>query len=422
MEDKIIKFVLDIGSLKIKLLAGLLTDSGQKLEVLKYIEVDTNGLKKGKIEEEEKIVESLISAVQLMEEELKLKMSRVSIGIGGVNIISKTKNIKIVLEEEREIKEEDIEDLFKVAKNELKNEEEEVIAEEYYNLKINKSGIVKNPIGLQGKELQGDIHLVLIKKEDIDKVREIISRAGLEIEGIYLSSYAAAKSTLSDEEKQMGVASIDIGEETTDIIIYKNNKMIYTKSLSLGGRYYCSDLEYIYKISKEEAKIVLEKILSTSVNEEKILVGKKTVYVKEIKDAINARTDDFVKVIRKAIKESGFTGYLGKGVSLTGGAIEIDGMFEWIKGNLGYSTKKAYPIQLRGAEGKNSRMSVCIGILLDVMEKEYNNIGKMKSEEEINEDILKTEETNIEKKETNDGREESKGIKLKIKEWFSNFI
>lgn len=422
MEDKIIKFVLDIGSLKTKLLAGQLTDSGRKLEVLKYIEVDTNGLKKGKIEEEEKVVESLISIVQLMEEELKLKISKVSIGIGGVNIISKTKNIRIVLEEEREIKEEDIEDLFKVAKNELKSEEEEVIAEEYYNLKINKSGIVKNPIGLQGKELQGDIHLVLIKKEDIDKVREVISRAGLEIENVYLSSYAAAKSTLSSEEKQMGVASIDIGEETTDIIIYKNNKMIYTKSLSLGGRYYCSDLEYIHKISKEEAKVVLEKILSTNMTEEKILVGKRMVYVKEIKDAINARTDDFVKVIRKAVKESGFTGYLGKGVSLTGGAIEIDGMFEWIKGNLGYSTKKAYPIQLRGAENKNPRMSVCIGILLDIMEKEYISIGRIKSEEEVNEDILKTEKMNTEKKEINDGKEESKGIKLKIKEWFSNFI
>lgn len=422
MGNNILKFILDIGNSKIKMLAGELSEDGSKLKILKHVEVDSEGIKKSIIESPALLSESIRKAKELIEADLKLNIEKVNLGIGGTKVCSRTTNIKLSFEEEKEIKELDLNKLYELAKDELKYSDEEILKKEYYNLRVDNAGIVKNPIGLSGKELQGDIHLVLTKSSDIEALKEVVIRSGMEIESICFNAYAASRATLSFEDKDKGVALIDIGEGTTDIIIYKNNKMIYVKSLSLGGMHYISDLEYIYKISKEEALKIMDKALSSNDLEETFIIANRKVSTKNIIDAINARTDDFVKFIRNTIQDSGFTGYLGKGICLTGGVTRIDETYDWIKGNLGYSVKRAYPISISGIEDSKPEMSVCIGILIEVMEEEYNKIEKNKKLKEKEEKILKQ---NIIQK---DNKEEQLNKKLekerfkKIKMWFSNFI
>ncbi|MDP0488977.1 MAG: cell division protein FtsA, partial [Fusobacterium sp. JB020] len=317
MGNNILKFILDIGNAKIKMLAGELSEDGSKLRVLKYVEVKSEGIKKSIIENPSLLSESIKKAKSLIEDSLEISIEKVNLGVGGTNVCSRTANIRLPFEEEKEIEEKDLEQLYELAKKELKYEDEEILKKEYYNLRVDNAGIVKNPVGLLGKELQGDIHLVLAKTEEINKLKEVVIRAEMEVEGIYLNAYAASRATLSLEDKDKGVALIDIGEGTTDIIIYKNNKMIYVKSLSLGGMHYISDLEYIYKISKEEAIDIMNKAMASKDLEEVFTIGNRKVSTKNIVDAINARTDDFVKFIRNTIQDSGFTGYLGKGICLT---------------------------------------------------------------------------------------------------------
>ncbi|MGB0405277.1 MAG: cell division protein FtsA, partial [Fusobacterium sp.] len=132
------------------------------------------------------------------------------------------------------------------------------------------------------------------------------------------------------------------------------------------------------------------------------------------------RTDDFVKFIRNTIQDSGFTGYLGKGICLTGGVTRIDEMYDWIKGNLGYPVRRLYPISISGIEDSKPEMSVCIGILIEVMEQEYNKIEELKKnkqEEELKEEITE-EKLEIEEKNKKIKKEKFK----RIKTWFSNFI
>lgn len=423
MEDNILKFILDIGNAKIKMLAGELSNDGSRLQVLKYVEVKSEGIKKSIIENPKLLSEKISKAKELMEEALNIDVKKVNLGIGGTNVCSKTAKVKLPFEEERKITEEDLENLYNIAEKELKYLDEEVLKKEYYNLRVNNAGIVKNPVGLLGKELQGDIHLVLAKSKDIEELKEVVNRAGLEVENIYLNAYASSRATLSLEDRDKGVALIDIGEGTTDIIIYKNNKIIYVKSLSLGGMHYISDLEYIYKISKEEAFKLMNKAINSDDLEETFSIGSRKVSTKNIIDAINARTDDFVKFIRNTIQDSGFTGYLGKGICLTGGVIRINEMYDWIKGNLGYSVKKAYPIPILGIKEPKPEMSVCIGILIEVMEEEYNKIEENKKNKEDEEKNLLNENILEENEEKEEPEKKVKKEKFKkIKAWFSNFI
>lgn len=423
MENRIIKFILDVGNSKIKMLAGELSNYGEKLRVLKYIEVPSRGIKKNVIENQIYLSESIADAVREMETATGLEVRKVILGIGGTNIYSKTKNVKLSFSEEKVITEDHITELFLTAEKELKQKAEKVLESEIYNIRVNNSGIVKNPVGLTGREIQADVHLIFVGENEIDELTEAVNRAKLEVDSIVLSPYASAKATLMEEDKTMGVALIDIGEGTTDIIIYKNNKLIYAKSLPLGGMHYVSDLEYIFSIPKSEAQEIIKQISETKDKKEFNfpINGNKYISIGNIRKVIDARTGDLVTFIKKTIEESGFTGYLGKGIYLTGGATKMDEIFEEVKSNLGYSVKRVLPIQLAGLEDVKPEMSVAVGILLEVMEKEYNKLEKERREKEEQENLLKAT-INIEEEKIEEKVKVKKDRFKSVKEWFSNFI
>lgn len=427
MEDSIIKFILDVGNSKIKMLAGELSNYGEKLRVLKYVEVPSRGIRKNVIENQIYLSESIYDAVKEMETATGLEVKKVILGIGGTNIYSRTKNIKLTFDEEKVITKDHITEIFLTAEKELKQKSEQVLESEIYNIRVNNSGIIKNPVGVTGREIQADVHLIFINENEVEELTEVVNRAKLEVDSIVLNSYASAKATLMEEDKTMGVALIDIGEGTTDIIIYKNNKLIYAKSLPLGGMHYVSDLEYIFNIQKSDAQEIVKQISDFKDKQEFNFPvnGNKYISIGNIRKVIDARTGDLVTFIKKAIEESGFTGYLGKGIYLTGGATKMDEIFEGVKSNLGYSVKRVTPIPLAGLEDVKPEMAVVVGILLEVMEKEYNNLEKKRKEKEEKENLLK-ESIKIDEDKTKEKEREKEKVKKErfksVKEWLSNFI
>lgn len=423
MEDSIIKFILDVGNSKIKMLAGELSNYGEKLRVLKYVEVPSRGIRKNVIENQIYLSESIADAVREMETATGLEVKKVILGIGGTNIYSRTKNIRLSFDEEKVITNSHITELFLTVEKELKQKSEQVLESEMYNIRVNNSGIVKNPVGLTGRELQADVHLIFVNETEVEELTEAVNRAKLEVDSIVLNPYASAKATLMEEDKTMGVALIDIGEGTTDIIIYKNNKLIYAKSLPLGGMHYVSDLEYIFSIPKSDAQEIIRQIgeLKDKQDFNFPVNGNKYISIGNIRKVIDARTGDLVTFIKKTIEESGFTGYLGKGIYLTGGATKMDEIFEGVKSNLGYSVKRVLPVQLAGLEDVKPEMSAVVGILLEVMEKEYNKMEKERKKKEEQENLLK-ESIKINEEKAEEKPKVKKERFKSVKEWLSNFI
>ena len=432
MKDNVTKFILDIGNSKIRMLAGELSEHGKKLKVLKYIEVPSKGIKKNIIENKISLSERIADVSAQMQEALGYEIDKVVLGIGGTNIYSRTKNMKLVFDKEKIITEADINKMLSDVEEDLKNGNEKVLTTEIYNIKINNSGIVKDPIGLLGREIQADIHLIFINKIDVEELTEVVNRAKLEVESVVLNSYASAKSTLTEIDKKMGVALIDIGEGTTDIVIYKNNKLIYANSLPLGGMHYVSDLKILFKILPQDAEKIIKGLnqVENSETHKFLISGNKYVLHPKVKKVIDARTGDIVKYVKKAIDESGFTGYLGKGIYLTGGTVMIDEVFEGIRSNLGYSVKRVLPIKILGLENVEYGMSTIIGIFVDVMEKEYKKIEKERIKREEQENKLKenikikvSSEENKNEKENDTEEKPVKESKFEsIKKWFSNFV
>ncbi|MGL4969150.1 MAG: cell division FtsA domain-containing protein, partial [Fusobacteriaceae bacterium] len=296
-----------------------------------------------------------------------------------------------------------------------------------------------NPLGMIGKEIQGDIHFICIDEFELNTYEEVINRSGFQVEKVFLNSVGSAEAVLDTEEKEKGVALIDIGEGITDILIFKNSKLIYSKSIPLGAMHYINDLAYILEISKTEAIEVLNKFEEHKENQKDFLIssGRKFT-ISHIRNIIDARTGDITKFIIETIEESGFNGYLGRGVVLTGGVSLIDELIEKIISQTGYRVTSKLPPALRGMENVNPSMSSIVGIFLESLKDELSKIEKKniekKEEKEglINNNSMTADKNKEDSKESlskdkefileENKQELKKNVFSQIFDWLSNYI
>ena len=296
-----------------------------------------------------------------------------------------------------------------------------ILYKEIYNKKIDiSSGIVKEPIGMFGKELQADIHLIYVDDNYVQKFIQVVNKIGIDIDRIYLNSYASAKGTLDDETKKMGVAHVDIGYGSTSVIILKNSKVLYAKTKSLGELHYISDLSLILKITREEAEEVILRLKNKTVGpNETIKCGSRKIPLQQIKDIIAARTNDIVQFITETIDESGFNGVLARGIVLTGGTVDIEGVAEQISSKSGYFVRKMLPIPLKGIKNNFYSDATVIGIFLEDMEREYKDSIESIKVANIpipRRDIIKDKKEDSVKEEIDDFLETIDGSRSKEKE------
>lgn len=438
--DKIVKTVIDIGNGKIKAITGELSSNGEVLRVLKYVEGPSYGMIKNEIRDGEALSKSINNVVEKLRMATDQEIEAVTIGISGDGIKSRTTNIEYNFSE-TEVTEEQMKALLVEAEKKVLSQDEQIIKTEIYNIKVDNSGIIKNPLGILGSKLQGDVHLIYTEKKRVAKLVEIINRIGIDVENIVLNAYASAKSTLGEEDKRMGVALADIGEGSTDIILYKNDKLIYTKTIPLGGMHFKSDLVYILKLTDDEDAIeILNKYRDRDISPDGYIYygDGKHIAALELEDFINARVEEIIDYIDNTIEKSGFNGYLGKGLVLTGGVISDkiinpEKLLEKINKKTGYVARRVLPSEFSGLEEVTTNMATVIGLFYEVMEEEDRKMRtgsythqeiQVKNEKivppiNVEEDLTKMLEEEIVKEEK---VEKTNGVVKAIKNWFSNFI
>ena len=438
--DKIVKTVIDIGNGKIKAITGELSSNGEVLRVLKYVEGPSYGMIKNEVRDGEALSKSINNVVEKLRMATDQEIEAVTIGISGDGIKSRTTNIEYNFSE-TEVTEEQMKALLVEAEKKVLSPEEQIIKTEIYNIKVDNSGIIKNPMGILGSKLQGDVHLIYTDKKRVAKLVEIINRIGIDVENIVLNAYASAKSTLGEEDKRMGVALADIGEGSTDIILYKNDKLIYTKTIPLGGMHFKSDLVYILKLTDDEDAIeILNKYRDRDRSPDGYIYygDGKHIAALELEDFINARVEEIIDYIDTTIEKSGFNGYLGKGLVLTGGVISdkiinTEKLLEKINKKTGYVARRVLPSEFSGLEEVTTNMATVIGLFYEVMEEEDRKMRtgsythqeiQVKNEKivppiNVEEDLTKMLEEEIVEEEK---VEKTNGVVKAIKNWFSNFI
>lgn len=421
-DDVIRKVALDIGNDTIKLLIGEMSSDFTKIAVTDYVKIKHNGLRKSDIYDVRALSEGIRTAISKIES-IESPITKLSLALGGPRVGSSTVNVRVSFDKEKIIDEADMDKLLRKAKRQIFGENEDkfrILYKEVYNKKVDGPRIIKQPIGMEGKEIQADIHFVYVSEDYVRQFRDVLYGLGVDIDKIYLNSYISAKGTLDDETRKMGVAHVDIGYGSTSVIILKNSKVLYAKTKSLGELHYISDLSLILKITREEAEEVILRLKNKTVDSnETIKCGSRKIPLQQIKDIIAARTNDIVQFITETIDESGFNGVLARGIVLTGGTVDIEGVAEQISSKSGYFVRKMLPIPLKGIKNNFYSDATVIGIFLEDMEREYKDSIESIKVANIpipRRDIIKDKKEDSVKEEIDDFLETIDGSRSKEKE------
>jgi cell division protein FtsA len=353
---------LDIGTTKIVAMVGRKNEHG-KIEILGYGRSTSIGVKRGVVSNIERTVQSIRAAVDEAENKSGVDIKFVNVGIAGQHIKSiQHHGVLMRNNYDNEISQLDIEaltqDMFKLVM--LPGEEIiHALPQEY--IIDNEKGI-KDPIGMCGIRMEANFHIITGQIAAAKNIYKCVTRANLEASDLILEPLASAEAVLSKEEKEAGVALIDIGGGTTDIAIFQEGIIRHTAVIALGGDIITEDIKEGCAIIKDQAemlKIRFGSALSSESKENEIvsipgLRGRepKEISLKNLANIIQARMEDIIEHIYYEIKNSGYEKKLIAGIVVTGGGAKLKHVSQLIEYMTGMDTRIGYPNEhlAKGAE------------------------------------------------------------------------
>ncbi len=246
-----------------------------------------------------------------------------------------------------------------------------------YKFKLDEQDYIEDPMGMAGRRLEVFVHIVTAHHSSLENLKKTIHLAGIEIENIVLSAYASSITVLSDDEKELGVACIDIGGSTCEIMIHDGNSMRYNNFLGVGSHHITSDLAMALntKLSAaEEVKIQYGNLISESQMEQRIEVpsvgiNDDTVHfimLDEARKVIKIRVIETFGILARMLEQSGLKDRLGAGVVLTGGMMNMDGIKEVAKAFFqNMPTRISKPVEMPGLfdELRDPSYSAVLGLV-----------------------------------------------------------
>lgn len=356
MEKENIAVGLDIGTTKIVAMIGRKNEYG-KLEILGIGKSKSLGVKRGVVDNITQTIQSIQQAVQEAETNSGYKIKDVVVGIAGQHIRSIQHSDYISRSNAEEvIGDKDIDLLINQVHKLAMLPGEEIIHVLPQEFKIDGQSEIKEPIGMCGGRLESSFHVVVGQASSIRNVGRCIQSSGIELSGLTLEPLASADAVLSQEEKEAGVALIDIGGGTTDLAIFKDGIIRHTAVIPFGGNVITDDIKEGCSIIEKQAELLKVKFGSAWPGENKDneivsipgLRGRepKEISLKNLSKIIHARVVEIIEQVFVEIKAYGHEDPRRKliaGIVLTGGGAQLNHIKQLVEYITGMDTRIGYP-------------------------------------------------------------------------------
>lgn len=409
MEQKNISVGLDIGTTKIVALVGRKNEFS-KVEVLGVGKSKSLGVHRGVVNNITQTIQSIQQAVEDAKINSGFNVIDVSVGIAGQHIRSIQHSDYITRENpEAVIDEDDIQKLIQQVYKLVMLPGEEIIHVLPQEYKVDGQAEVKEPIGMHGGRLEANFHVVVGQVSSIKNIGRCIKSAGLNMANITLEPLASSEAVLSFEEKEAGVALIDIGGGTTDLAIFKDGIIRHTAVIPFGGNVITEDIKEGCSIIEKQAELLKIKFGSAWPGENKEteivsipgLRGRepKEITLKNLSKIIHARVQEIIEHVYLEIKNYGHETQKGKliaGIVLTGGGSQLKHLRQLVEYITGMDARIGYPNEHLAGDSDEDMSSpsyaTAVGLLIEGLE---NYI----SEEKELEDIVDNENKQEDRKE-----------------------
>ena len=386
MEEKSISVGLDIGTTKIVALVGRKNEFN-KVEVLGVGKSKSLGVHRGVVNNITQTIQSIQQAVDDAKINSGHSITDVSVGIAGQHIRSIQHSDYITRENpEAVIDEDDIQKLIQQVYKLVMLPGEEIIHVLPQEYKVDGQGEVKEPIGMHGGRLEANFHVVVGQVSSIKNIGRCIKSAGLSMANITLEPLASSEAVLSFEEKEAGVALIDIGGGTTDLAIFKDGIIRHTAVIPFGGNVITEDIKEGCSIIEKQAELLKIKFGSAWPGENRDteivsipgLQGRdpKEISLKTLSKIINARVVEIIEQVFLEIKNYGHNDQKKKligGVVLTGGGSQLKHLKQLVEYITGMDTRVGYPSEHLAGDTteivSSPLFATSVGLLMSALEE-----------------------------------------------------
>lgn len=344
MERKNYTVAVDLGSSSVVVAVGEKTPTGT-IEVVSVVSKPVDGVHAGKIENIELVSRAIREAVSETEEAMSIRITEAYAGISGefVRCARHTDHV-FVYDPQNGVNERDVEALFDRMRNVQAPDDETIMERVPQNYVVDDNQEVKNPVGSFGKKLSSTFNFILCQKTPMQRLDMALKRLGIKMLDVMSAALATPEAVLLPDEKEEGVAVVDIGGGVTDVTVYYRNVVRYVVSIPMGASAINRDIRTMSVPEKhvESLKQKYGSAVAELAPEDKLIrVNGRTareakdILLRNLATVIEARATDIAEFVLQEIKDSGFAGKLAYGVVLTGGSARlknIDELFRRVTG------------------------------------------------------------------------------------------
>ncbi|ANQ47417.1 cell division protein FtsA [Flammeovirga yaeyamensis] len=365
MEEKII-VGLDIGTTKVCAVVGRMNEHNQ-LEILGLGHAASEGVRDGTVSNIAKTTEAIDQAITDAENDSNIEINVVNVGVAGKHIKSFRQHGSITLpHQEDEISVTDVERLTNDMYRVITEPGTEIIHVLPLHYTVDSEEKIKDPVGMAGVKLEADFHIVTANSNSIRNITKCIERSNLENDQMMLEPLASSMAVLSEEEKEAGVAIIDIGGGTTDIAIFYDGIIRHTAVIPFGGDIITSDIKQGCAVMQNQAELLKVKFgqsMAANTKDSDVVeipgINNRTpkeVSIKNLAYIIEARMEEIIDLISAELKDSGYMDKLAGGLVLTGGGAKLRNLQHLFEYKIGLDTRIGYPIEFLGKSHGSDRV------------------------------------------------------------------
>jgi cell division protein FtsA len=346
---------LDIGTTKICTVVGERIDD--RVNIIGLGTYPSKGLRKGVVINIESTVQSIKKAVEEAELMAGCEITSVYAGIAGGHIKGINSHGVIAIKN-REITASDVKRVIDAASAVAIPMDREVIHIIPQEFIVDDQDGIRDPVGMSGVRLEGRVHIVTGAITSAQNIIKCANRAGLDVDDIVLEQLGSSEAVLTPEEKDLGVAIIDIGGGTTDLIIFASGSIKHTSVVSLAGSHITSDISMGLRTPLEEAekiKIRYGCCLASMVRKEETIevpsVGGRKPRVlsrQTLAEIIEPRVEEILTLVQNEVARTGFGSLIASGIILTGGSTILEGMPELAEQIFNLPVRRGTPTGIGG--------------------------------------------------------------------------
>lgn len=335
-EQKQLVVGLDIGTSKIVVLVGEYSP-GEPIDVIGLGSHTAKGMKRGVVVDIESTIESIRRAVEEAELMAECQIRSVFAGISGSHIKSMNSS-GVVAIRDKEVMHGDIERVLDAARAVPVPADQRilhVLAQEYV---LDEQEGIRHPIGMSGVRLEARVHLVTAATSAEQNIVKCITRCGLAVDALILQPLASSYSVLTQDEKDLGVALVDIGAGTSDIAVFTQGAIRHSASLGVGGDQVTNDIAFAFRTPSpfaEEIKVKYACALADLARAEETIevssVGDRPprrLQRQMLAEVVQKRYEEIFEMVQAELRRSGYEELIAAGVVITGGASKMEGLVE----------------------------------------------------------------------------------------------